>query len=85
MSADPTRAPECTCPWTERTDTWARPEGWTYYFDAQEYDPNCPEHGNEPLLEAPAPCPKCGGAASWHGREWSCYGECLGYGSGGVA
>jgi hypothetical protein len=28
----------------------------------------------------PRPCPKCGGAASWHGDEWSCYGECTGYG-----
>jgi ribosomal protein S27AE len=28
----------------------------------------------------PRLCPKCGGAASWHGDEWSCYGECTGYG-----
>ena len=36
--------------------------------------------------ERAQPCPNCGGAASWQNRpdgwrDWSCYGECLGYGS----
>lgn len=78
MSADPTIAPECTCPWVDLPmDTWTLPEG---YYSRQEYDPGCPEHGCEPLLESPAPCPACGGAAGWQGDEWSCYGECGGYG-----
>jgi hypothetical protein len=77
--SDPTRDPECTCPWVDES-MWTTHYGAVEPASQREYDPGCPEHGCEPLLEAPAPCPKCGGAASWHGDEWSCYGACTGYG-----
>lgn len=86
MNTDPTRDPECcTCPWIERTDPWAQPESWTYYFEQREYDPECPEHGGFPLLEAPPanshrleeqrerdpdPCPGCDRDLSLPGAAW---------------
>jgi hypothetical protein len=84
MNTDPMRDPECTCPWTDEV-TWTRHGSIVEPESRREYDPECPEHGGYPLLEAPAPClsehccTRCDGTGFNHGDQGMCW-DCRGTG-----